>query len=104
MNDHPSRAGLALSEMIGCIVGLGLFATLSTMAFGGVRQRHQIEAVSAHLEEAQNLLARWRAGEPVAEPGWTVAVQPAAGGGEILVLSRPGVRLATVRPGPGGGR
>jgi Tfp pilus assembly protein PilE len=91
------QRGISLTEVVGALAGLTLFSTLVVIAISGVRQRQQVEAASARLEEAQNLLARWRAGESVSAPGWTFAVQPAAAGSEMLVLRGVGVRLSTVR-------
>lgn len=93
-----SRQAFALLELTGAIAGLMLLSAVVVAAISGARQRSAVEAASARLEIGQNVLARWRAGEPVVAPGWTIDVQAAAPGVEVLVLRAPGVTLATVRP------
>ena len=90
--------GSALVELTGAITGLTLLSTLVVAAMGGVHQRTKVEASSARLEEAQNLLARWRRGETIAAPGWTMEQTTAADGSEIMTVRADGVHLATVRP------
>lgn len=92
------RHGSALVELTGAITGLTLLGTLVVAAMNGVHQRTQVEASSARLEEAQNLLARWRHGEAIAAPGWTIEQTAAADGSEIMTIRAGGVHLATVRP------
>ncbi|MEK7412962.1 MAG: hypothetical protein AAB263_06570 [Planctomycetota bacterium] len=104
MSPRAARSGFVLIELVGCVICLAMFTTMSVMAFSGIRQRQQVEVSSARLEEAQNLLARWRAGETLVAPDWQITVQPATSGSEILILRRPGLRLATIRPAPGGAR
>ena len=98
MKKSSMRAGSAIAEMIAGLVGLGLIATLITGAYAGVRQRRQVDAASARLEEAQNLLAGWRAGGGVTEAGWTSVVRRHDAGSEVLTLRGYGVQLSTVRP------
>lgn len=96
------RRGFAVLELSGAIAGLMLFSAVVVAAISGARQRAAVEATSARLEMGQNLLARWRAREQLAAPGWTIAVQtatPQAGPSvEVLIVRAPGVTLATVRP------
>lgn len=93
-----SRDASALMELTGALVGLVLLGTLVVAAQGGVRQRTRIETESARLEEAQNLLARWRHGEDIVAPGWTIERQTDVDHHDILILKIPGVRLASIRP------
>ena len=95
-----SRRGTLMLELLGALSCLMLIGGLMAFAVSGVRQRAATEAASARLEEAQNLLARWRAGGPTPDqPGWTAAVSANAGV-EILVLRAPGVHLSTLRVHP----
>lgn len=98
MTTAPMRAGMVLPEILAGLIGIGLIATLVTSAYAGVRQRQKVESTSARLEEAQNLLARWRSGAAVEAPGWTTEVHPNEVGLEILTLQGHGVRLSTLRP------
>lgn len=98
MRTTSYRSGAVFSEMLAGLIGLGLIATLITGAYAGVRQRQHTDAASARLEEAQNLLARWRSGVAVDEPGWSCEVRPGGAGIELLILRGPGVSLSTVRP------
>lgn len=91
------RCGTLLAELAAGLVGLGLFATLVAGAYGGVRQRQRIEQASARLEEAQDLLARWRAGAVLREPGWTVE-ERRVGAALVLTLRGHGLALSTLRP------
>ncbi len=92
------RSGVVLPELLAGLIGVGLITTLIAGAYAGIRQRRQIDAASAQLEEAQNQLARWRGGGAVSTPGWTQEVRIEATGVELLTLRRPGVRLTTLRP------
>ena len=95
-----SRGAFALTELAGALVGLVLLGTLVVAALGGDRQRTRVEMESARLEEAQNLLARWRHGENLLAPGWTIERTIDEHNREILIVHGNGVRLATVRPLP----
>lgn len=94
------QTGSALVELSGALVGLVLLGSLVVAALGGVRQRTRIEANSARLEDAQNLLARWRHGEDIVAPGWTCTRQTGANHTEILIIQGEGVRLSSIRPSP----
>lgn len=98
-----SRQGFATAEMLAGIIMLGLIATITGGAYAGVRQRQATDQASARLEEAQNLLARWRAGGEAAGPGWSISIDLLPGA-ELLELRGDGVRLSTLRPLRGGGR
>ncbi len=95
------RSGLVLLELTGTLAGLALFSAVVVAALSGARQRAQVEAQSARLETAQNLLARWRAGHAVEQKempaGWTRELRPASAGMEMLTLRAAGVTLSTVR-------
>ena len=95
----PARrcGGSVLGELLGALAVLGLLGTLVVAALGAVRQRQRIEAASARLEEAQNLLARWRSADTVSAPGWTLEQSKTANGDEVLTVRAEGVRLSTVR-------
>lgn len=99
MNRLPCR-GTTLTELIGAIACLAILGALVVAAAGSDRLRHRIEQRSAWLEEAQNLLARWRAGGTAVCEGWT-AETSAIADGELLVLHGHGIRLATARPRTG---
>lgn len=101
MKQHLSRRGMIAYELLGCISGLSLLGALVVAAGGGVRQQHQLETTSAKLEEAQNLMARWRAGEPLDAKGWISDVQLSEGH-DLLILRGYGVHLETLRPHHGG--
>ena len=92
------RDASALIELAGALVGLVLLGSLVVAALGGVRQRTRVEMESAYLEEAQNLLARWRHGEDLIAPGWIIERTTDGNNREILIVHGSGVRLATVRP------
>jgi len=92
-----ARRGTLFTELAAGLVGLGLFASLVAGAHGAVRQRQRIEAASARLEEAQDLLARWRAGASPAAPGWTVE-ERRVDSVLVLTLRGYGVALSTLRP------
>ena len=92
------RAGVVFPELLAGLIGVGLIATLIAGASAGVRQRRQTDAASARLEEAQNLLARWRSGAAVEAPGWTSEIRSYGPGVDMLTLRGPGVRLSTLRP------
>ena len=95
-----SRRGTLMLELLGALACLSLMGGLVALAVSGVRQRTATESASARLEDAQNLLARWRSGGPTPDqPGWTAAVS-ADGGVEVLVLRAPGVHLSTLRVRP----
>ena len=94
------RRGTLMLELLGALACLILIGGLVTLGVSGVRQRTATETASARLEDAQNLLARWRAGGPTPDqPGWTAAVSANAGV-EVLVLRAPGVHLSTLRVSP----
>ncbi len=92
------RAGAVFPELLAALVGIGLIATLITGAYAGARQRRQVDEASARLEEAQNMLARWRTGGEITAPGWTCEVRQIAAGVEQLTVRGQGVRLSTLRP------
>ena len=91
------RTGAVFPELLAALVGVGFIATLITGAYAGARQRRQVDEASARLEEAQNLLARWRSGAAIASPGWTCEIRQAAAGVELLTLHGQGVRVTTLR-------
>jgi hypothetical protein len=92
------RSGAVFPELLAGLVGIGLIATLITGAYAGARQRRQVDEASARLEEAQNLLARWRSGDAIAAPGWTCEIRQTAAGVEQLTIRGQGIRLSTLRP------
>jgi hypothetical protein len=93
----PRQHGLIFSELAIGLIGVGLIATLIAGAVGAVRLRQRAESTSARLEEAQNLLARWRAGASVEAPGWTATLHE-VGGATVLTLRGHGVQLSSRRP------
>lgn len=92
-------AGMLMYELAGVLAGVAIMGILVVAASAGVQRLHMVESASAQSEEAQNLLADWRAGRLVAAPGWTATVRR-SGSCEILDLSGHGVRLQTLRPVP----
>lgn len=94
-----NRRAIAMPELLACLVLTGLIATLAGGASAAARERGAIDATSARLEEAQNLLARWRAGGNPAGDGFTAQVEAVAAG-EVLELRGHGLRLSTLRPAP----
>lgn len=93
-----NRRGFIFGELAAALIGVGLIATLIAGAAGAVRLRQRSESTSARLEEAQNLLARWRAGEDVvAAPGWT-ATRRDVEGATVLTLRGHGLQLSSLRP------
>jgi hypothetical protein len=97
---NRSRYGSLTMELAGAVSGLVLLGILTVAAVGGVRQRAQLEAASARVEEAQNLLARWRRGGTITAPGWHLEQTATADGREILTLRADGVHLSTLRTRP----
>ena len=93
----PRQHGFVFSELAAGLVGVGLLATLVAGAAGAVRLRQRAESASARLEEAQNLLARWRAGGAVEAPGWTATWRD-VGGSTVLTLRGHGLQLSSLRP------
>lgn len=91
------RHGFIFSELAIGLIGVGLIATLVAGAAGAVRLRQRTESASARLEEAQNLLARWRTGAAIAAPGWT-ATQREVDGVTVLTLRGHGLQLSSLRP------
>ncbi len=100
MTPAAHRHGMLLIELSGAIAGLALFSAVVVAALSGARQQVAVEATSVHLEEAQNLLARWRAGQPITAVGWATDIHITAPGCEVLVLHGHGIRLTTVRSIP----
>ena len=97
------RHGMIMINLPAMLAGLALFGALVAFAVSGLRQRGRIEAAAARVEEGQNLLARWRAGQPpdaarLAAGGWTASERATAAGCALLELRATGVRLATLRP------
>lgn len=96
MSTAGHRRGFATAEMLAGLIMIGLIATITGGAYAGVRQRQAADQASVRLEEAQNLLARWRAGGESGGPGWSAQVDVLPGA-ELLELRGHGVRLSTIR-------
>lgn len=92
-----SRRAIAMPEMLAGLILTGLIATLATGAWSAARQRHAVDAASARLEEAQNILARWRSGGAASAEGWSSSVSADATV-ETIELRGHGLRLSTLRP------
>lgn len=92
-----THRGSTLVEVLFVMVGLATFSAMTVLAVAAIRQRAAIEANSAHLETAQNVLESWRSGAAIDAPGWTVAVSTPAPGIEVLRLRRPGLAVSTMR-------
>ena len=97
MRIHPSRRGALLAE---ASVALGALAAVTAIALGVALDRadvRRIEARSAAMETAQNLLARIRRGEaPALADGWSVERAPAGIGATAVRVRGPGVALSTL--------
>ncbi len=100
-----ARAGMVLADVMGGLCGLALLFALSVAAMRETAQAHRNAARATALEQAQNALARARAGAALElPPTWIERRTPVADGLDRVEVRGAGVQMSTLVRRPAAGR
>jgi hypothetical protein len=100
-----ARAGTVLADVVGGLCGIALLFALSVASSRETALSHRNAERAAALEQAQNALARARAGAALElPPTWIERRTPVADGVDRLEVRGAGVSLSTLVRRPAAGR